>query len=101
MKRARVARCLRCQREFEPRRAGHVFCTRECRYRGPRRPDDGVVAPTDEQLASLFDPDRDPGERVTAEDWDATGGDWAELFAEDTVATRRRWLMRLVEWGRL
>jgi hypothetical protein len=97
-----VAKCLRCQREFEPRKLGHVFCKRECRHKGPRREGD-AVPPSEEDLARLFDPERDPEGRVAADDWHPAGKDppWVELDLCQTIAGRRRWFRRLVEESRL
>ena len=83
----RVAECLRCRKEFEPRKAGHVFCSRECRHRGPRKEGD-TVAPSEEELERLFDPKRDPERLVEATDWHPASWDlaWVELDLCDTVS---------------
>jgi hypothetical protein len=56
-----------------------------------------------EQIARLFDPSRDPGERVRDDDWftPADRPDLRELYAEETVAARRRWYLALVADGRV
>jgi hypothetical protein len=95
-----VARCLRCNREFTPRKAGHVFCKPRCRHAGVRRPDE-PEPPSEEVVAQLFDESRDPEERVKADDWHPIGGTWAELDAFDMVSVRRRWFKALVEEGRI
>ena len=46
-----------------------------------------------DQVARLFDPGRDPGERVGPNDWHP--GTMAELDAEDTVERRRGWYREL------
>ena len=98
-----VAECLRCKRKFAPRKAGHVFCSRECRHRGPRKESDDTVAPTEGELARLFDPKRDPESRVEPDDWHPTSWDpeWVELDLRHTVSTRRRWFRTLVDEGRM
>ena len=77
----KVAECLRCRREFTPSKRGHVYCGSDCRHRGPRKEDESTVVPTEEQLARLFDPARDPESRVDADDWHPTSWDpfWVEL----------------------
>jgi hypothetical protein len=49
----------------------------------------------------LFDPDRDPLERVREDDWHPEPPDsgWRDLDAVDTVATRRRWFEALEDQG--
>jgi hypothetical protein len=86
---------------FRPRRRGHVFCSSFCRYRGERPLEDR--GPTDpEQVRRLFDPDRDPDQRVDLDDWHpASGLAWKELDSYDTVATRRNWYLTLREAGEL
>ena len=97
-----MAECLCCKRKFTARKARHVFCSRECCHRGPRKEAD-TVAPSEEELGRLFDPGRDPESRVEADDWHPTSWDlaWVELDLCDTVFTRRSWFRRLVEGGRL
>ncbi len=49
-----MSECLSCGRSFEPRKAGHVFCSVLCPHRGARRPEERV--PVDEAaVARLFD----------------------------------------------
>jgi hypothetical protein len=96
------AACLHCGTEFAPVKYGHLYCSTFCRHRGPRTPMDDE--PVDhEQITRLFDPDRDPGERVRDDDWftPADRSDLRELYAMETVGTRRRWFMALVEAGRV
>jgi hypothetical protein len=49
----------------------------------------------------LFGPDRDPAERVRENDWfpEHLDSGWRDLYAVDTVATRRRWFETLEDWG--
>jgi hypothetical protein len=91
-----VAKCLRCGVEFTPRKKGHVFHSRECRHKGPRKEGD-TVAPSDEELARLFDPES----LVEPDDWHPAGQEspWVELDLCKTVAARRNWYRRLVEEG--
>ena len=96
---ALIASCLRCHGEFVRRRAGHVFCSTECRHRGPRHPDD-PPPPTDDELARLFD-DRPAGERVAADEWFPIGDGWKDLYASETLGRRHRWFRNLVEGGEL
>ena len=101
-----MASCLHCRRPFEPRRAGHVFCTSFCRHRyrgGPHGDPTPAVdyEQLDEQIARLFDESRDPDERVRLDDWHPHPEGWADLDACDTVAKRRRWYLALLEEGRL
>jgi hypothetical protein len=50
----------------------------------------------------LFDPDRDPDQRVDLDDWHpASDLAWKELDSYDTVATRRNWYLTLREAGEL
>ena len=97
-----MAECLRCRREFTARKAGHVFCSRECRHRGPRKEGD-TVAPSEGELARLFDPKRDPEGLVGPDEWHPAGqgSPWLELDACQTVFTRRNWFRRLVREDRL
>jgi hypothetical protein len=89
------AECLHCGGEFWPRRRGHVFCSSRCRHRGERRERRGPIER--EQVARLFDPFRDPEERVRDDDWHPTPDsvfhdlDWCQ-----TVETRRRWYLNLI-----
>jgi hypothetical protein len=76
-----------------------VFCSRECRHRGPRQPGD-PPPPTDEELARLFD-DRTDDERVSPNDWFPMGEGWKDLYAHETLGVRRRWFRNLVEGGEL
>jgi hypothetical protein len=62
-----MAECLHCGRKFQPRRRGHVFCSSFCRRRGERW--DRPTSADREQVARLFDPSRDPEERVRDDDW--------------------------------
>jgi len=96
-----MAECLHCGVEFTPRKEGHVFHTVECRHRGERRPEDRV--PVDhEAIERLFDPRRDPDERVRADDWHPSpASPFGELDACDTVEKRRRWYTNLRDLGRL
>jgi hypothetical protein len=55
-----VAKCLRCEVEFVPRKKGHVYHSSECRHAGPRKPG-GPVPPNEEVLAALQDPGRGRG----------------------------------------
>ena len=96
------AECLHCGRIFQPRRRGHVFCSTFCRHRGQRPPEErGEIDP--EQVRRLFDPDRDPNERVRDDDWFAGPSDpeWRALYAHETVGGRRRWYMNLMMDGQL
>src|SRR5581483_7922206 len=101
--RALVAQCLHCGGEFKPRKAGHVFCSVGCRHLGERGPND--PPPVDPALIDrLFDPGRDPGERVTLEDWFSpmdTPENVKALYLCDTVAQRRQWYLRLRGMGRI
>jgi hypothetical protein len=93
--RLETTECLHCGVEFVPRKAGHVFHSIECRHRGARRPEDRV--PVDhEAVERLFDPRRDPSERVRRDDWhpDPNSG-FFELELFDTVESRRRWYRNL------
>jgi hypothetical protein len=56
-----------------------------------------------EQVKRLFDPSRDPEERVREDDWFAGPSDpeWRALYAEETVRARRRWYMNLWVEGKL
>jgi hypothetical protein len=95
-----VAECLRCRRKFAPRKAGHVFCSSECRHRGPRK-DGDTVAPSEGELARLFDPGRDPHGSVEPDEWHPSGSSspFVELDLRQTVSTRRRWFRAPVDEG--
>jgi hypothetical protein len=94
-----MARCLRCRREFERHRAGHLFCSSFCRHRGERRAHESE--PVDQAvLNQLFDEARAPNERVRPDDWHPLP-EFAELDRHDTVGRRRDWYLQLVEDGRL
>ena len=95
-----MARCLNCQREFRPRKRGHVFCSPDCRHRGVRGPD---RRETDWQsIERLFDEDRDPGEAVREDDWHPTPElGWYELDLVQTLEQRRRWYLTLLGEGQL
>ena len=89
------AECLHCGGKFSPRRRGHVFCSSWCRHRGARRERPGPIER--EQVARLFDPSRDPKERVTDDEWHPMSDPvWNDLDAYQTVETRRRWYLNLV-----
>ena len=97
-----MAECLRCRREFEPRKAGHVFCKPACRHGGPRR--EGEPEPPNEaMLAKLFDRRRVPAGRVEADDWHPAGQEspWAQFDSRDSIESRRAWHSALVEEGKL
>jgi hypothetical protein len=99
-RRPESANCLRCGKQFAPRKLGHLFCSTACRHRGERQPGDPPI--DDEALERLFDPSRDPDERVRDDEWCAgMDAEWAELYAEDTLAARRRWYANLIQAGRL
>jgi hypothetical protein len=91
-----MADCLHCGIEFQPRRKGHVFCSSFCRHRGERSDRPG---PADrEQIVRLFDPSRDPDERVREDDWHPTpDSPFHELDSWDTVKTRRCWYLNLIK----
>jgi hypothetical protein len=100
--RLQPAECLHCGQFFQPRRQGHVFCSNVCRYRGERPL--GERGEIDvEAVKRLFEPSRDPDERVLEDDWIAGGPDpvWRSLYAHETVGDRRRWYMSLLMDGRL
>jgi len=55
-----------------------------------------------DQIDRLFDESRDPEERVRPDDWHPNahipeGAKCIELDAYDTLASRRRWYVNLVE----
>jgi hypothetical protein len=95
-----IANCLRCGRGFVRHRAGHIFCSRECRYAGEhtdRKPVDAAV------VERLFDPARDPLGQVREDDWHPATGEnpqaWRELDWQDTVESRKRWYLTLRDEG--
>jgi len=48
----------------------------------------------------LFDPARDPGERVREDEWFYGGSaEFAALYTHDTVEDRRRWYRNLAALG--
>jgi hypothetical protein len=51
----------------------------------------------------LFDPSRDPQERVREDDWfpGPSDAEWRALYAHETVGTRRRGYMNLMMSGEL
>ena len=61
------------------------------------------VAPSEGELARLFDPKRDPEGLVGPDEWHPAGqgSPWLELDACQTVFTRRNWFRRLVREDRL
>jgi hypothetical protein len=66
------------------------------------RPEDAAGPPDPEQVARLFDPARDPAERVRRDDWyPDPDHDRFELDLTDTVEDRRRWYLTLRELGLL
>jgi hypothetical protein len=97
---ARFANCLRCGVAFEPTRVGHLYCTPACRHQGPRSP--YSREPVDhEQIARLFDEDRDPDELVRPDDWHPcrnleNGEEWVALDLCRTVHHRRGWYLSLL-----
>ncbi len=96
------AECLYCGQLFRPRRRGHVFCSNFCRYRGERPLEERGEIDT-EAVKRLFDPSRDPEERVREDDWfpGSPDSEWRSLFAHETVGGRRRWYMHLLLDGEL
>ena len=94
--------CLHCGRIFQPRRRGHVFCSTFCRHRGQRPVAERGEIDT-EAVKRLFDPSRDPEERVREDDWFAGPPDaeWRSLYAHETVESRRRWYLALMMSGEL
>jgi hypothetical protein len=68
--------------------------------RGPHDP----PAVDEEVIERLFDPRRDPDDRVRDDYWFAPAGaspEWRALFLGETVAQRRRWYLTLKGLGRL
>jgi endogenous inhibitor of DNA gyrase (YacG/DUF329 family) len=101
MKTELKAECARCGVEFVRRRSDHRFCSPECRKLGEWKP--GDQPPVDREVVDrLFDPLRDPNERVRSDDWfapmDAPEG-WRALFAHESVGGRRRWFANLKALG--
>ena len=97
---ARTSECLHCGVQFVPTRAGHLYCTPACRHQGPRSPHDREPV-NHEQVARLFDEDRDPDELVRPDDWhplrDLEHGEaWVALDACRTVHHRRGWYLSLL-----
>ena len=92
-----MTECLHCRGEFQPRRRGHVFCSSWCRHRGEQ----GKAAPglsDREQIAQLFDPSRDPEDRVREDDWHPEpNSTWVKLDLCKTVGSRRRWYLALLD----
>jgi len=100
-------KCARCGREFERRRKGHIYCSRECRYAGERA-EQAIEIADPAAVDRLFDPARDPSERVRDDDWYSHDPDdtddemWEylrDLDRNDTVAQRRRWYLALRREG--
>jgi hypothetical protein len=55
-------------------------------------------------IERLFDPRRDPDDRVRADDWFAPADaspEWRALYLGETVEQRRRWYLTLQGLGRL
>ena len=64
-----------------------------------RPTDEGMADP---QIKRLFDETRDPNETARGDDWHPSSDpEVRELDACDTLATRRRWYLNLVEDGSL
>ena len=99
---AEGATCLHCGRIFQPRRRGHVFCSTFCRHRGQRPVEERGEIDT-EAVRRLFDPSRDPEERVREDDWfpGPSDAEWRSLYAHETVGVRRRGYMNLMMSGEL
>lgn len=94
-----TAECLSCGISFVPRKFGHVFCGPVCPHRGERRLEDREPADP-EQLARLFDEDRDPDALVGDGEWHPSPkSEFVELDAGDTVADRRCWYGNLLQEG--
>jgi hypothetical protein len=99
--RALSAECLHCGVQFTPRKAGHVFHSRECRHKGERPPRERVLRDV-AAIARLLDRGRDVEERVREDDWHPNPGtEWVRLDACETVRVRRHWYTQLLEEGRL
>jgi hypothetical protein len=74
-----------------------VFCSVGCRHLGELPPDQR--RPVDKgAVERLFDPARDPNERVRGDDWFPGNPSPAvrELYAVDTVWARRQWYTNLL-----
>ena len=73
-----------------------------CRYRGERPVEERGEIDT-EAVKRLFDPSRDPEERVREDDWFPGSPDpeWRSLYAHEAVGDRRRWYMNPLLDGRL
>ena len=65
----------------------------------PRRVWDTAPGLSDrEQIARLFDPSRDPEDRVRDDDWHPEpDSSWAKLDLCKTIGSRRRWYLALLE----
>jgi hypothetical protein len=95
-----IVECLHCGVEFSPRKAGHVYHSIECRHRGERAPHERTMVDP-EAVGRLFDPARDPDERVRPDDWFPGPAEAAGVYSVDDVGTRRRWYRNLLDSGRL
>jgi hypothetical protein len=96
-----LRKCLHCGKLFRPRRRGHIFCSSRCKYSGELPPHKRPSPEDHEQVERLFDPARDPKERVRDDDWHPNQGTgWQELDAMQDLAMRRRWYLALLEEGR-
>ena len=96
-----LAGCLHCGKTFRPRRRGHVFCSSFCRHRGERPAKERLAIDVD-QVERLFDPSREPDERVREDDWHPSPGTgWQELDWCHTVGQRRNWYLTLRKEGTL
>jgi hypothetical protein len=63
-----MARCLHCNREFTPAKAGHMYRGPEHRHLGPRHPENS--APPDPKVIDrLLDPTRDELGLIAADEW--------------------------------
>jgi hypothetical protein len=96
--RAREVECLHCGKRFAPRKRGHVFCSTDCRHRGERKPHERALV-DQAAVARLFDPSRDPDERVRKDEWFLGEPEYAALYAYSTVRQRRNWYRNLVAEG--
>jgi hypothetical protein len=93
---ASLRNCLHCGRLFPARRRGHVFCSSRCRYSGELPPHKRPSPEDHEQIERLFDPRRDPSERVREDDWNPST-EWQTLDRLDDLETRRCWYLSLLE----
>jgi hypothetical protein len=96
-----MKRCPNCGRDFQPRKSDHIYCTTACRYAfGKRLTVVGFEQQDPEAVERLFDPSRDPNERVRPDDWFCAPAEdgWKELYAHETVEMRRRWFRNLFPW---